>query len=223
MGDPKFKKNMYRRPMKIWDLARLEEESVLMKEYGLRRKKELWRTNGVVSKYTHFAKALIKDYSERAEKEKGFLIQKLQKLNVLGVGAKLDDVLAIKMRNFLERRLQTVVFRMGLGKTMKQARQFILHKHVIIGNNVIISPSYLVNKDEEAILSFRQTSSLIDNEHPERAKMLASKKTATETSAADSTKDKVEVKFQNKYEKKRNERKYHSRQTYNKYKAPDKK
>lgn len=168
MGDPRKKHNLFKRPLKMWDSERMVEESVLVKEYGLRRKKELWRTNGLVSKFASKAKILIKAIDEHSDKDKAFLVSKLQSYGVLSVGSKVEDVLAIKMRDFLERRLQTVVFRKGLAKTMLQSRQFIVHGHIKVNNNVVIAPSYLVTKNDEAKIVFNDFSAMVDENHPER-------------------------------------------------------
>ena len=44
----------------------------------------------------------------------------------------------------LESRLDTVVFRMGLARTRKEARQIVDHKHVLVNGKQINIPSYLV-------------------------------------------------------------------------------
>lgn len=44
----------------------------------------------------------------------------------------------------LERRLDNVVFRMGLARTRKEARQIVGHKHVLVNGKQVKIPSYLV-------------------------------------------------------------------------------
>jgi len=207
MGDPKRKDNLWKRPKSIWQKARMTEETALMKEFGLRRKSELWRTNGLVSKYSRRAKSLITSIGEQAEKEKALLIQQIQSLGILGAGAALDDVLAIKPRDFLERRLQTVVYRKGFAKTMKQARQFIVHKHVKVDDNVVISPSFLVTKVDESRIVFRDNSALADEEHPERTdkqNVVEPEEKVEKTESTEKSKEvetKEEVKEESKEEK----------------------
>ena len=77
------------------------------------------------------------------------LIEKLNRLGLLSGGVSLDDVLGLTLESIFERRLQTIVFKKGLVNTIKQARQFIIHGHVMIGNRKVVYPSYLVPKDEE--------------------------------------------------------------------------
>ncbi|MDO4553613.1 MAG: 30S ribosomal protein S4 [Lachnospiraceae bacterium] len=45
----------------------------------------------------------------------------------------------------LERRLDNVIFRMGLARTRREARQIVDHKHVMVNGNCVNIPSYLVN------------------------------------------------------------------------------
>ena len=44
----------------------------------------------------------------------------------------------------LERRLDNVVFRMGFGRTRRETRQIVAHKHVLVNGKCINIPSYLV-------------------------------------------------------------------------------
>jgi small subunit ribosomal protein S4 len=52
----------------------------------------------------------------------------------------------------LERRLDNVVYRAGLGSSRAQARQLVLHGHVRVNGRKVNIPSYLVNVGEEITL-----------------------------------------------------------------------
>lgn len=45
----------------------------------------------------------------------------------------------------LERRLDNVVFRMGLARTRKEARQIVDHKHILVNGKGVNIPSYLIS------------------------------------------------------------------------------
>lgn len=139
-------KKKYKRPKKLWDKARIEEERKILKDFGLKEKREIWKAETLLRKYRRLARKLAAEKDERLEKE---LIGKLARLGILGKDAELDDVLSLTVENILERRLQTVVFRQGLANTPKHARQFIVHGHVRIKGRKIVYPSYLVPKEEE--------------------------------------------------------------------------
>jgi len=141
----RFRKK-YKKPRRLWDKALLEEERKLMIEYGLRRKKELWRAKEILRKYRRMARKLnaIKD----KEQEK-VLLQKLYRLGLVDETATLDTVLSLTVRDILNRRLQTLVYKKGLANTIKQARQFIVHGHVSVNGRKVVYPSYLVPRNEE--------------------------------------------------------------------------
>lgn len=141
----RFRKK-YKRPKKPWDKERIAEEKELLKTYGLRRKREIWRTEEILRKYRRLARRLA---AEKDKEKERILIQKLIRIGVLKQGATLDDVLGLTVKDFLERRLQTIVFKKGLANTIKQARQLIVHGHVYVNGIRTVYPSYLVNKDEE--------------------------------------------------------------------------
>ena len=71
-------------------------------------------------------------------------------MGLLKKDSKVEEVLNLTLKDVLERRLQTLVFRKQLAKTLMQARQFITHENVAVGTKKITTPSYLVSVDEEA-------------------------------------------------------------------------
>lgn len=168
MGDPKKLKKKYNTPLHPWEAKRLEEEKKLIEEYGLKKKREIWKATSALRRMKEQAKKLIAADTEQAKKEEKQLIVKLAGLNLLGKDAKIDDVLGIDVRSLLDRRLQSLVFKKGLARGVKQARQFITHKHIMIGDNIVNKPSYLVRKSEEGGISFNPVSSLSRSDHPER-------------------------------------------------------
>ena len=88
-------------------------------EYGLqlREKQKAKFIYGVLEKPFH-------NYYEKADRMKGM------------TGANLMTI--------LESRLDNVVFRLGLARTRKEARQIVDHKHVLVNGKCVNIPSYLV-------------------------------------------------------------------------------
>ena len=168
MGSPKKSRKQYRKPLVIWDENLIAEQKKILREYGLKNKMEIWRSEGLVKKARDQAKNLIATYTPQAEKEKVQLINKLVRLGFLKPGTKLNDILALSLKDILERRLQTMVFKRGYAKTVKQARQFIVHGHVGVNGQKITVPGYLVNLDDENKINFLSNSSINDPEHAER-------------------------------------------------------
>jgi small subunit ribosomal protein S4 len=96
------------------------------------------------------------------------ILARLKKLGVLQETAVLDDVLDLAIEDILERRLQTIVFRKGMGKTVHQCRQLITHGHIAIGNQRVTVPSYVVTKEEESQITYAPKSLLANPSHPLR-------------------------------------------------------
>ena len=39
----------FKRPRKVWDTARIKEDRILLSKYGLRRKRELWKAEEILT------------------------------------------------------------------------------------------------------------------------------------------------------------------------------
>ena len=168
MGDPKKQRRKYETPKKAWQTDILQMELKFLGQYGLRNKRELWRHRTMLSKFRGIARSILgMPAEERRELEKQ-LLGRLNRLGILPETAALDDVLDLSLEDILERRLQTLVFRKGLAKSIYQARQLITHRHVAIEEHRVSSPSYLVLKDEEAKITYAPTSPLFNPGHPLR-------------------------------------------------------
>lgn len=168
MGDPRKHRKKFEGPKHPWNKARIDQEKVYKKEYGLTNKKEIWKMVSLLKNFTDQAKRLTTASGAQADKEQKQLMDRLQRLGLLQAGAHLDDVLGLKVENIMDRRLQTVVFKKGLARTIKQARQFIVHEHIFVGVKKIGVPSYIVPVADEARISFAVTSAFVSETHPER-------------------------------------------------------
>ena len=104
----------------------------------------------------------------QAEKETEQLMKRLDKLGLLAKDADPTEVLTLSLEQVLNSRLQTVVHHMGLANTPKQARQFIVHGHVNIGDRTITIPGYLVRRYEESTVSVNPNSPYTSEAHPMR-------------------------------------------------------
>ncbi|MBI5392408.1 30S ribosomal protein S4 [Candidatus Woesearchaeota archaeon] len=168
MGDPKKTRKKYQKPSHPWQKERIEEEKVLMKEYALKNKLELWKANSQLRDFKKQTKNLASSQTEQAQIEKNNLIKKLQKLGLVQDNAQIDDILGLSIKNILDRRLQTIVYKKGFSRTIGQARQFITHRHIIVDEKNIDAPGYLVPKESEHKITFKTKSALANTDHPER-------------------------------------------------------
>jgi len=167
MGDPSKQRRKYSRPAHPWQKARIEEEKQFLKDYGLKNKEEVWKTDSLLRKFKKQAKRVIAFRTPQMEKEKTQLFSRLYSLGLIGQNAISEDILSLTAKNLLERRLQTIVYKKKLARSMRQARQFIIHKHIKVRDSLITAPSYLVSRDEEQLISYSPSSPLSKPGHPE--------------------------------------------------------
>jgi len=156
----------YEGPFKPWDYELLMEELRLVGEYGLKNKRELRRMATMLRKIRTVAReayGLPEEEKRRVERE---LVGRLYKMGILPEDATLDDVLRLEVRDLLERRLQTLVYRKGLAKSIYQARQMVVHGHIVVGDRVEDRPGRLIYRDEEDKIAIRPTSPYANPDHP---------------------------------------------------------
>jgi len=68
--------------------------------------------------------------------------------NYFEIASKTKGVTGKVLLQTLERRLDNVIFRLGLGISRSQARQIVRHNHIYVNNIRVNIPSYLVDKDD---------------------------------------------------------------------------
>lgn len=169
MGDPRKPRKKYATPTKPWTKERVVEENELIKSYGLKNKTEIYKADSKLKKFLALAKRFATIRTKQDETEKELFLKKMKELGFLEKGEKdPGKVLDLKIKDILERRLQTIVHRKGLARSMKQARQFIIHRHIMIGERKITMPSVLVTTEDELKISFTAFSNLSKDDHPER-------------------------------------------------------
>ena len=149
MGDPRKQRKKFSKPGHPWQKERIAEERELLKQYGLRRKYEIWKMDSMLKKFLNRAKIIIGERTHQSELEKKQLLGRLYLLGLIKKDSRVEDVLNLTLKNILERRLQTLIFRKSIAKTALQARSFITHEHIAVGERKITTPSYLVSIDEE--------------------------------------------------------------------------
>jgi small subunit ribosomal protein S4 len=134
----KKKHKQYSKPKRPFDKARIEEEAVIKKEFGLKNKKEIWKAEAKIKHIREKAKKLI---SAKPEEQKALF----DRLNKIGLNVNsIPNVLSLDKKNYLQRRLQTVVLKKRLATTTKSARQLITHKKILVDGKIISIPSYTV-------------------------------------------------------------------------------
>jgi len=172
MGDPKRQRRKFETPRFPWRKDILDEELKLLGTFGLRNKHELWRHETQLSKFRGIARSLISRPPEERMRMENELLTHLKKLGVLSETAVLDDVLDLSIEDILERRLQTMVFRKSLTKTVHQSRQLITHGHITLNNRRVTVPGYIVTREDEKTLTYALQSQFANAAHPTRQAMM---------------------------------------------------
>lgn len=148
-------------PKRAYEAPRLDMELKLAGEYGLRNKREIWRIGLTLSKIRRAARELLKleDKDPKRLFEGNALIRRLVRIGVLDeTRMRLDYVLALKIEDFMERRLQTQVFKSGLAKSIHHARVLIRQRHIRVGKQIVNVPSFVVRLDSQKHIDFALTS-----------------------------------------------------------------
>jgi len=165
MGDPKYSRRVWRKPKRPLNYDLKMDELKTLGTFGLRTKRELWKAHTELSRVRHQARSLLALRAEDRSKREPILMKSLARIGLVSADATLDDVLNLKVSDLLARRLQTIVTKKFGFKTPYQARQAVVHGHMMIGGRRVDIPSYVVKVEEEDQIRFAPESKI-----PERLK-----------------------------------------------------
>ncbi len=154
----KRKHKKYSKPKRPFDKGRIDEEAKIIKEFGLKNKKEIWRAEAEIKSIREKAKKLIS--SDPQEQKK--LLDNLKKIG-LNVNS-ISDILSLDKRDFLKRRLQTILVDKKIVTTPKCARQLITHKKVLVNKNIVNIPSYIIPVELENKISLKPMKKKVKKE-----------------------------------------------------------
>ena len=143
-------------PKRPFEKERLDSELLLIGKYGLKNKREVWRTQYLLTRIRKAARELLtlEPNDPRRLFEGQALIDRMMRIGVLSKDEKqLDYVLSLTTQKFLDRRLQTIVHANQFAKSIHQARTLIFQKKIALNkgarNQIINIPSFVVRKDNE--------------------------------------------------------------------------
>lgn len=151
----KRKHKIYSRPKRPFEKKRIEEEVEIKKEFGLKNKREIWKAEAKIKSIREKAKKLIGKSTE----EQKALLNRLKKMG-LNVNS-ISDVLGLDKRDYLNRRLQTILVNKKLARTSKSARQLITHKKVLVSGEIVQVPSFMVPVELENKIILKQRAKKI--------------------------------------------------------------
>jgi len=119
-------------------------------------------------------KAKLSDYGlQLREKQKvkrmyGLLERQFRKY--FNIAAKTKGITGKVLLQLLERRLDNVIFRLGLGASRSESRQLVRHNFVYINSKRVNIPSFLVNKSDSVELKTKEKSLMAIRENLELTK-----------------------------------------------------
>lgn len=172
MGDPKFPRKTFDAPSHPWEGERIKSEQLVVNEFGLKNKSEVWKAQSVLRNYRKQSRELqsrLRGNDPQAKIEADNLLDKCSRMGLLPLtGGDLNDILVLSESDILSRRLQTIVYEKGLANTIKQARQMINHGHIFLNGHRVTVPGYIVLRSEEPTIQYAPSSAFTDDMHPMR-------------------------------------------------------
>ena len=157
---------VYKAPRRPFERERIDRELKICGEFGLRCKREIWRVNLMLSKLRRTARTLLTlpENHPRRTMEGSALIRRCHMYGYLPEDKnKLDFVLSLNVPDILSRRLQTIVWKQGLAKTVHHARVLIRQRHIAVGKQIVTVPSFVVRSSSENHIAYAQQSPLLKN------------------------------------------------------------
>jgi len=158
LGDTKLPRRTWKKPKRPLNFDLKMEELKTLGSFGLKTKRELWKTRTELSRIRNQARSLLALRQEVREKEEPILMKSLSRNGFVEENATLDDVLNLEVNDLLSRRLQSFVMKKFNFKTPYQARQAVIHGHIMIGDKIVNIPSYIVMVNEEDIVKLSPES-----------------------------------------------------------------
>lgn len=169
MGKVKKLRKNYVFHKQRWNKETIDSEKILVKNYSLKNKKEIRRIELKISKFKKIAKVLNRTEESKVSEEAKKFIARLKTNGFLSNDIEsLDGVLDLRIEMLLERRLSNVVYVNKFANTASQARQLVVHRHISVNGQVIDSPAYFVNIEDENKIEYFKNSKLSNEEHPIR-------------------------------------------------------
>lgn len=160
MGDPKYPRKVWRKPKRPLNYELKMDELQTLGTFGLRTKRELWKAHTELSRVRQQARSLLALTQKVREEKEPILLKSLSRIGLISDNATLDDVLNLKPTDLLARRLQTIVTKKFGFKTPYQARQAVIHGHIMVGDRKVDIPSYTVTVAEEDSVQFSPESKI---------------------------------------------------------------
>ncbi len=176
MGYPGKNHKSYQTPKRPFEKTRIESETRLVIEYGLRNKREVWKAQSYLRRYRKGARELLALMSSTIDRnvfeaKKAELITHMQRSGLLGPNADIEDILALKVQT-----------RSNAGcKAWYTAKDWHGRRNRHASSSPMgISPSVAdasifrvqANRNEETQISYYGKSPFLSDSHPEKTRII---------------------------------------------------
>eukprot|EP00827_Trimyema_finlayi_P004802 TRINITY_DN48_c0_g1_i2.p1 TRINITY_DN48_c0_g1~~TRINITY_DN48_c0_g1_i2.p1 ORF type:complete len:173 (+),score=75.08 TRINITY_DN48_c0_g1_i2:48-521(+) len=124
-------------------------------------KAEVWRVQLTLAKLRKAARELLTlpENDPRRIFQGHALMRRMFRFGLLEENEnKLDFILGLTIHKFMDKRLQTVVYKKGLASSVHHSRIRIRQRHIKVGKNLVNSPQFMVRQDQEKNIDFAPTS-----------------------------------------------------------------
>ena len=165
MGDTKNFRRVWKKPKRPFNFELKMDELKTVGTFGLKTKRELWRSRTELSRLRHQARSLLAVRQEVREKEEPILMHSLSRIGLVEKTATLDDVLNLEIENLLARRFQTIVFKKSQNLQVKLLANPRLrsHSHNVMADTKVRARIWFWQPTVERIYSPHRT--IIGAEH----------------------------------------------------------
>ncbi|TBU02316.1 putative S4-like small nucleolar ribonucleoprotein [Hamiltosporidium magnivora] len=144
-----------------WKSTNTTREHILSTKYYLQDREDYNRYNKIVGNIRKLTNSLIrlKETDETRQYLGKLLISRLFSVGLIQ-NKKLIDCNKIKVSNFCERRLSTLMVRNKMVTSVKDASKFIEHGHVKLGSKIVKDSGILVSKIMDNFISWSESSKI---------------------------------------------------------------
>jgi small subunit ribosomal protein S9e len=174
-------------PRRPYEKERLDSELAIIGKFGLRNKREVWRVQFTLAKIRKAARELLtlEEKDPRRLFEGAALLRRMARYGLLSENErKLDYVLGLTVKKFMERRLQTRIYKEGgQARSIHHARVLIKQRHIKVGRNLVDAAQFMVRTESEKKIDLAARSPLAGGK-PGRAKRKNLKKAPKEKAVA---------------------------------------
>ncbi|MGC8651805.1 MAG: 30S ribosomal protein S4 [Candidatus Micrarchaeia archaeon] len=185
MGAPRKNRKKYEKPGDIRNLERIKTDHGLVEQYGLKSMRELWKAQTEISRLRGNVREMLSGNVKYKSMESN-IMARLKKLGIANDSTTLDNLLDLNESAMLERRLQTIVFRKGLARSMKQARQLIVHGYIAINGKRVNRPGFIVDSEAEKHISYYKPIDIMPAAKPNAEQQTAQQEQLGEQATQDS-------------------------------------